>query len=200
MTPRRQYAVALTCVVLGAVLVLISAGQTWATGEVAGSSAAGHLKVTGHDAAGGVAGVALVALAGIAGLVATRGRLRRVVAVVVILAGLSVVAQAVASDLHGALDKAAATAAGVSSAHATRVQTTLAGWVCVLGGLLIIAGGWLAVRHGKDWPAMGSRYERSGARTDRPLDTWAALDQGIDPTADVDAAEADPADPGRMQP
>ena len=128
------------------------------------------------------------------GLVATRGAARRLVALVVMCSGLWVAFWTVFTDVSGALDDAAAKAAGVSSAHATSPQTGVWGWVCIAGGTLIVAGGWLAYFYGDAWPTMGSRYERSGARTGRPLDTWAALDQGIDPTADPDSA-----DPGRMQ-
>ena len=184
MSPRREYAFSIGLILFGAVLVLVSSGRTWATGEVAtagGSTASATLRVTGNDAAGGAVGMALLAAAGIAALVATRGRLRRIVAIVIVVTGVSIVLNAVLSGLTGVLDEAARKSAGVTSAHATAVETTIAPWICVLGGLLIIAGGVLAVVHGAAWPAMGSRYERAPAT----LDPWSALDQGIDPTLDA---------------
>jgi uncharacterized membrane protein (TIGR02234 family) len=193
VSPRRKYALALGLIVLGAVLVLVSSGRTWATGQVTtagGSTASATLRVTGSDAAGGLVGLALLAAAGIAALVATRGRLRRIVAVVIILTGVSVVLNAVFSGLTRVLDEAARKSAGVTSAHATAVQTTIAPWVCVLGGLLIVAGGVLALRHGGEWPSMGARYERAPST----MDPWAALDQGLDPTLDREPPGGSPPD------
>ena len=197
MSPRREYALALGLILLGAVLVLVSSGRTWATGEATsgGSTTAAALRVTGNEAAGGISGLALLAAAGIAALVATRGRLRRVVAVVIILTGISVVTNAVFSDLSGALDEAARKSAGVSSAHATATQTTISAWICVLGGLLIIAGGVLAALHGRSWPALGTRYERGPVT----LDPWSALDQGIDPTLDAEGGVPEDVPPDRMR-
>jgi uncharacterized membrane protein (TIGR02234 family) len=196
VSPRREYALALGLILFGAVLVLVSSGRTWATGEATsgGSTTAAALHVTGNEAAGGLAGLALLAATGIAALVATRGRLRRVVAVVIILAGISVVTNAVFSDLSGALDEAARKSAGVSSAHATATQTTISPWVCVLGGLLIIAGGVLAALHGPSWPGLGARYERGPAT----LDPWSALDQGIDPTLEPEPIRPEDVPPDRM--
>lgn len=184
MSPRREYAFSLGLILLGAVLVVVSSGRTWATGEVAtagGSTASATLRVTGSDAAGGLVGLALLSAAGVAALVASRGRLRKIVAIVIVLTGVSIVLNAVFSGLTGVLDEAARKSAGVTSAHATAVETTIAPWICVLGGLLIVAGGVLAVLHGGTWSAMGSRYDRAPAT----LDPWSALDQGIDPTLDA---------------
>ncbi len=65
---------------------------------------------------------------------------------------------------------------------------------CVLGGVAVAAGGFLAVRHGHLWSAMSSRYERTPApavvrRESSDLEpadnraAWDALDRGDDPTA-----------------
>jgi uncharacterized membrane protein (TIGR02234 family) len=62
----------------------------------------------------------------------------------------------------------------------------------VLAGLLGIGAGLLAVLRGRTWPAMGRRYERSGAPAarrpetdeDRAQAAWKALDRGDDPTQD----------------
>src|SRR5262249_15946485 len=170
---RRQYVLALTLVVVGALLVLVSSGRTWATGTAVtggGSTTTGELHVSGNDAADGLVGLALLALAGVAALAATRGRLRRVVAVGGLLTGLTGGLRWVFRDLRGALDEEARKAAGVSSAHATAVQPTVAAWVCVLGGLLILAGGLMAALRAGRWPEMGTRYERRPTQ----LDPWAA--------------------------
>jgi uncharacterized membrane protein (TIGR02234 family) len=198
VTPRRSYLAALGLLLLGAVVVLVSAGRVWGSADVAGaagSTAAGDLHVTGADVSGAFPALGLVALAGVLAVVAARGVVRRVVGGFLCLVGVTVAVLAVVTDVDAALDHAARVAAGVSSAQATHESTSAWPWICALGGLLVAVAGALTALRSADWPALGGRYERAGAGTGRPLDTWAALDQGIDPTADPDSA-----DPGRMQP
>ncbi|MEU0221373.1 TIGR02234 family membrane protein, partial [Streptomyces sp. NPDC006265] len=65
-------------------------------------------------------------------------------------------------------------------------------YVAVVGGVLILVAGLLALRYGRLWPAMSGRYERGATPQprrkapavdpDRPEDLWKALDRGEDPT------------------
>ncbi|WCN79934.1 Trp biosynthesis-associated membrane protein [Micromonospora sp. LH3U1] len=131
--------------------------------------------------------LALVTLAGGGAVLATRGRLRRVLGVLLGALGLAVAAgggYGLVADVGGSVSRQ---------------------WpaLCLVGGLLAAAGGlWTALRGG-DWPAMGARYERpmrtapetastpagpavsptpmAGRRT---TEAWEALDRGEDPTAD----------------
>ena len=202
MSPRRSYLASLGLLLLGAVVVLVSAGRVWGSAEVAGSTgstAAGGLDVTGADVSGAFPALGLLALAGVLAVVATRGVVRRVVGGFLCLVGVTVTVLAVVTDVDAALDHAARVASGVSSAQATHESTSAWPWLCAIGGLLVAVAGALTALRSAAWPALGGRYERAGARTDRSLDAWAALDQGIDPTADINAADADQADPGRMQ-
>ncbi|GAA2516985.1 hypothetical protein GCM10010201_12190 [Pilimelia columellifera subsp. columellifera] len=68
-------------------------------------------------------------------------------------------------------------------------------WVAatVVAGATLVAAGVVTARHGRHWPTLGARYQRSpagapGARDGRaaegPAETWAALDRGEDPTLD----------------
>jgi len=124
---------------------------------------------------------------------ATRRIGRYAVAGLLTLSGIGAAATALARrGDHGALDSAAATATGLT--RATAVHTSVTGWplVAVAGGLLLVAAGLLALRHGQRWPAMSSRYDLGDgpARTrtpapvdpDRAEDLWKALDRGEDPT------------------
>jgi hypothetical protein len=54
----------------------------------------------------------------------------------------------------------------------------------VLCGLVVAAAGVLAIRFGRDWPAMGARYDRTAhpVQLDQKLDMWDAMDRGEDPT------------------
>ncbi|WP_051367333.1 Trp biosynthesis-associated membrane protein [Hamadaea tsunoensis] len=140
--------------------------------------------------------VALVALAGTGALLALRG-LRSAAAVLVVLAGLTLLAGGV-------------TGFGTSAWRAV---------IVLAGGLAVVVGGSLALVTGRSWPSMSTRYERTGSEDDsvagapasgepvgEPIagengrdsaaagvrstapaptskDVWDALDRGEDPTA-----------------
>ena len=173
---------------LGRAVVLCLAGAglaLWAVTRVWSKSVTARTGLTdlradhpGTDAAPLVLGLALVGLAGAGALLATRGVLRRILGALITLAGAGVVAGTIAG--RAGLDIGSAGLGGTAWPVA-----------CALGGLLVIAGGWSAVRHGHEWPAMGARYER-GATTPAPTGgsgpvdaraAWDALDRGDDPTA-----------------
>jgi Tryptophan-associated transmembrane protein (Trp_oprn_chp) len=116
-------------------LILAGAGTVWVN--------------AGDGQRFGARGVALLALAGGGALLATRGTVRRLVALTVMLAGLGL---ALAGNV-----------------------------VAIISGLLVVAGGTLAVVTCPAWPVMGARYER--AVEPEGTDLWAALDRGEDPTA-----------------
>ncbi|WP_327034663.1 Trp biosynthesis-associated membrane protein [Micromonospora ureilytica] len=131
--------------------------------------------------------LALVTLAGGGAVLATRGRLRRVLGVLLGVLGLAVAAgggYGLVADVGGVVSRQ---------------------WpaLCLLGGLLAAVGGWWTAVRGGDWPAMGARYERpartapeaASAQSDpggpptplagrRTTEAWDALDRGEDPTAD----------------
>lgn len=98
-------------------------------------------------AGGGLSTV--VVLAAVGALIATKGWLRRAIAVVII--GLGV--------------------------HAAVAGSVMA----IISGLLVVAGGVVALVTCPKWPVMGSRYERASKTDD--TDLWSALDRGHDPTA-----------------
>ncbi|RKN51306.1 Trp biosynthesis-associated membrane protein [Micromonospora endolithica] len=128
--------------------------------------------------------LALVALAGGGAVLATRGRLRRALGVLITLLGLTVAG----GGGYGLV-------AGFDG-EVSRQWPAL----CLVGGVLAVAGGLLTARRGHRWPAMGARYERPARRTagaaQRPGDgaaagpvvgrgttqAWDALDRGEDPT------------------
>ncbi|MEV4708246.1 Trp biosynthesis-associated membrane protein [Actinoplanes sp. NPDC049316] len=167
------------CSVAGAAVALFGVTRTWAV-EVTTRPGLPELRSTrtGTEVAPWVLALALVALAGGGALLATRGAVRRVLGALLALAGLGVVAGAITG--RAGLDVGAAGAGG-----------TVWPVACVAGGLLVLAGGWSALRHGHEWPGMGARYERRpqeapAAPEDQRVDTraaWDALDRGDDPTA-----------------
>ena len=128
--------------------------------------------------------LSLVALAAWGVLLATRGAVRRILAVLALAAALGVVATVIAGHqtMPGEIR------ADFEGLRRHRCAGPLHG--VVLGG----RGGrgrlgdaaMLAVREVRDWPEMGSRYDApGGGPADDPesnLDMWKAIDEGRDPT------------------
>nr|WP_300052858.1 Trp biosynthesis-associated membrane protein [uncultured Nocardioides sp.] len=156
-------------------------GMTW--GEVATSPLATAL--------------AFVVLACWGVLLVTRGRFRRAVAALSVLAGVGYAATVVWAPftLPDHLVAQVRRRTGL-----TLDDTSLTGWywLAVVAALLVLASTVLALRLVRTWPEMGSRYDApTGARggdstapaeapADQPtenIDIWKALDEGRDPTA-----------------
>jgi uncharacterized membrane protein (TIGR02234 family) len=180
---RRSYFLTLLACLAGAGLSLYAITRTWSIHLTPRSGMSDLREVrTGTDLEPWVTGLAVVALAGTGALLATSGRLRRVVGVILALAGVGVLTGTIAG--RAGLDP------GSAGAGATVWPVA-----CALGGLLIIAGGVTAVRRGHHWPKMSARYDRTGpAATTTPAQrdpaaaaadhraAWDALDRGDDPT------------------
>ncbi|WUT78290.1 TIGR02234 family membrane protein [Streptomyces sp. NBC_00669] len=202
-TAYRALAVALACGVLGASLVLLAAGKTWAHGTASSAGHAMPVHAGGSQMTALPGALALVGLASLVAIFAVRRVGRYVVAALLTLSGLGAAVTALTRrGDHGALDSAAATATSLT--HATAAHTSTTGWpfVSVAGGLLLLLAGLIALRHGSRWPAMSSRYDRPGVRAarasappvvdpDRPEDLWKALDRGEDPTEDPAAGHVE---------
>ena len=163
MSSRREYALALALLALGAFLLLIALSKSWSVADAAlldGVTPSRARAVSGASVAPAAAAAAWIAFAGIAGVIATRAWGRVLVGVVLLLS-------------------AAAGAVSVVDAWTTP-------WAPIaLAGLAAAgAAGLLAVVHGRRWPALGTRYERTpavdGAADERAV--WDALDRGEDPT------------------
>lgn len=191
---RRSLAAALLCGALGAAVTLLASRQQWAEGTATVAGGALPLTAKGSEVTGVPAALAVVGLAALVAVFAVRRFGRVLVAVLLALSGAGTVAAALlgASD-SSALDEKAARAAGDTAATAGALSHTGWPYVAAAGGVLLLLAGLLALRHGRLWPAMSGRYERSGAPRsggasrrpvdpDRPEDLWKALDRGEDPT------------------
>ncbi|NJP44808.1 TIGR02234 family membrane protein [Actinacidiphila epipremni] len=200
----RTLAVALPAGAVGASLVLVAAGKTWARGYAAFGQSSLPVHATGSDTTALPGALALVGLASLVAVFAVRRVGRYVVAALLTLSGLGATVTALTRrGDRAALNEAASSASGLAHETARHVSTT--GWplVCAAGGLLLLAAGLLALRYGPAWPAMSGRYDRPGAARpvrerarasaaasrrpvavdpDRAEDLWKALDRGEDPT------------------
>jgi hypothetical protein len=161
MTGRRALSVAVGLCVLGSALAWFAATRTWneiLTHRVAPLPPATQTQ-TGGEVLPGLPALAVVGLAGAGAVLATRGLVRRLVGVLLMLAGL-----------------------GLAGGGLVGLGEADTAWpvLCAAAGLLVMAGGLYTVARGQYWPHMGTRYERSApaARTE----PWEALDRGEDPT------------------
>ena len=192
-TAHQALAVALGVGVIGSSLVLLAAGKTWARGTAGGAGQQLAVHASGSQTTALPGALALVGLASLVAVFAVRRVGRYTVAALLALSGLGAAGTALARRAdQGALNSAAATATGLT--HATASHTGSTGWplVSVVGGVLLLIAGLLALRYGQRWPAMSSRYDRGDGRArvrtpapvdpDRAEDLWKALDRGEDPT------------------
>ncbi|MFD3335568.1 TIGR02234 family membrane protein [Streptomyces sp. NPDC058700] len=190
---RRSLAAALLLGALGATVVLLSAGQIWAEGTASVGGGTVPVEADGGSVTGVPTALAIVGLAALFAVFAVRRTGRTLVAALLALSGAGAALAAVlgASD-SAALDAEAARISGDTAAAVAGLSHTVWPYVTAAGAVLILLAGLFALRFGKSWPAMGGRYERTGApragrRTptadpDRPEDLWKALDRGEDPT------------------
>jgi len=202
--PAREYAAGLGLLVLGSVGVLGTAALPWVTAHIddptLGASAA-RVELSGTALAPALSPLALVALAAVVGVLASRGALRRLVGVVVLVAGIGLVWLVVSARLDPAVvTRAARTATGTTTAVSAE-SWTLA-WLPSLGCALIVCAAAVVVivRAGR-WPTLSPRYDRAGNASPQggavKADAWSQLDRGEDPTAD--ASHPLPADPDLAQ-
>ncbi|WP_217237321.1 TIGR02234 family membrane protein [Streptomyces sp. AC555_RSS877] len=191
---RRSLAVALLSGALGAAVALLATRQEWSQGTATVAGGSFPLTATGSDVTGVPASLAIVGLAALVAVFAVRRAGRFVVAALLALSGAGTIAAALLGvGDSSALDEQAAKASGDTSATVDALSHTAWPYVAVAGGALLLLAGLLALRYGRQWPAMSGRYERSGAPRprrqapaadpDRPEDIWKALDRGEDPTS-----------------
>jgi uncharacterized membrane protein (TIGR02234 family) len=183
-------ALGLTSAGLGA----YAASKPWVTGTGADSSVESSVGVA-TTAFGEIASsplgtaLAFVVLACWGVLLVTRGRFRRGIAALAVLAALgyvATVAWAPFSLPDHLVDQVRVRTGGVLD------ETSLTGWfwLAVVAALLVLGTTVLALRLVRTWPEMGSRYDSPAdareATTEQPtenIDIWKALDEGRDPTA-----------------
>jgi len=175
-------------------VALVGVGRPWAQVEVATPGMPTQsVEVVGSSVAPGVGALALVVVTASLALLPTGGRLRQVVAALLLLASVGVVVGCALAG--GELDDAllrevTATSSGEGAAGASY---PLWRWVSLAGGLAGAALGAWALRRSADWPVMGSRYDAPAAappgvpardpdKEPEETDLWRAMDRGEDPT------------------
>jgi hypothetical protein len=176
------------------VLALISWTQPWFSLTLTGASSATHaITAQGDEAAPGLPALTLAALALIAALTLAGTIFRRVLGVLEVLIGASIVLAAVValSDPVAASAKLVTKATGVSGeasvgALVASVSQTPWPWIAAILGALIALLGILLLAVGHRWPDSSRRFQASAPTEDTAHGTatdWDSLTGGTDPTS-----------------
>ena len=191
MADRRTFGAVVGLGLASAVLAAVAGRQPWAAGSAPGGF--GELSATveaGKVPAAGALSLVVLACWGV--LLVTRGTVRRVVAVLAVLAALGLAATVVVG-FSTAPDHVRDAYHELGVDHPD-VGLTGWYWVAAPATLLTLLTTLAAVRLVPSWPEMGRRYDAPAdaapaAPADQPpaerenLDLWKAMDEGRDPTA-----------------
>lgn len=159
-----------------------------ASGAAARTAESGFVTYDAHMPV--VTALGLVGLACWGVILVTRGRVRRAVAALAVLAALGVVVAVVLaySQVPDQLGDELA-AVGVTEPG---IGHTVWFWIAAVAAVLSVLAAALAVAWAPSWPEMGTKYDAPGAQPAAPvvepeeqtsLDLWKAMDEGRDPTA-----------------
>lgn len=201
---RRLYGGTVLLGVASATAVAVGVSQPWIRGT---ASVAGlpriEVTVTGADLAPLAGALGLVLLAAFGAVLATRGRARQGVGLLIV-AGAAVVVAAAAHPADASVilsDRLAAK--GWSPAAGYSASTQAWRWLVLAGAAACLCAGMLVVSRGASWPTMGRRYDAPetvapSARAGSELGEsdvvdeealWRALDEGRDPTREPSQAQ-----------
>lgn len=189
---RQMYARTLVLGLISAGAVAVGVSKPWvtATATVTGLPVI-SASVDGTDVAPLAGALGFVLLAGLGAVVATRGRLRRGLGLLIVVAAAVVLAAAIhPGDTQRGIEQALSAKGWSGGPYRTgvgwwRVLTGVGGCGCLLAGALV-------ARFGASWASMGARYDAPGSTSataagDLPAaptetDLWRSIDSGHDPT------------------
>jgi uncharacterized membrane protein (TIGR02234 family) len=204
---RREMVLVVVLTVVGAGVLLLVSGQTWAHAVVREPPLPQTVvNLPGRTVAPLVAALGIVGLAAVIALLATRGIARVVIGAVIAICGAVVVAATAsvsATDVrNGSALRDRASAAALRDAQ---VSVRLESWrhVAAAGGLVLVAAGLFAAARGRTWSGMGRRFDAPTLAPSQPAvpaagvaeepagraaddaddaDLWARIERGDDPT------------------
>lgn len=193
MRQRPEFAAAVVVLAIGAAAVLLLASREWQT--IGPRSVA----VTGRTLDAAPTALGVVALAGAVAVIATRGRVRQAIGVLVAAAGAVAIWRSAAALPAVSASRAeqivrAKQQVNVIGGAAPEVTThPVWGALSVVAAVLVLAAGVLIAVRGGRWQGMSVRYRapgdvapHRGERTDpdsrQDSSLWASLERGDDPT------------------
>lgn len=201
MTGRRAYTLSVLAGILAGGAGFFAASRAWSTVTVRTAGLpTDRVSVDGSQALPIVGAMALVVMAGSIAVLATAGRVRVAVGLVIAAAAAVSVAFILTgtTSLRDAMVQQVASSPAMAGDGAAQLRVAEQAdgspwrWVALVAAVLGLAVGAAVVAYGRAWPVMGRRYEapsapgadvadmRSGQASD--ADLWKALDRGDDPT------------------
>ena len=189
-TTRRTFGPVVLLGLGSATLLAVAGNRTWAEAEAGSARDLSSLALS-VDAGKmpAATATALVLLAAWGVVLVTRGRVRRLVAALGVLAALG----ALASVVVGWSSVTDALRSDLASVGVTEVDIghTVWFWAAAVGTVISLVSTVAAVVLVPGWPEMGGRYDAPGSAAPPPpapedqssLDLWKAMDEGRDPTA-----------------
>jgi hypothetical protein len=184
-TRDRTFGPAVAAGLVGTALAAVAGSRDWASARADAAGIRVEASVTGAESQPLVPALALVALAAWGVVLVTRGRVRRGVSAVGLLASVGSLVGVVLG--FGAAQEDAQEAAVARGATGDVFATSLSPWyyLAAAGALLAAAAFAVAVARSPRWPAMGTKYDAPSGRSTPPddEDMWRALDEGRDPTS-----------------
>lgn len=165
----------------GGTFAAVRADWSRATAAAAGLPEV-ELAVSGSDVVPGAVGLAVLVMAAGAGVLAAGPRLRRVIGLLVVVAG--VVGVVLTTGLGSSMDTAQQRAIDEAAASGADVawEATLARPLASAGFVLVALLGLLVAWFGPRWATMGRKYDAPAAREPDASDLWKSMDDGVDPT------------------
>lgn len=206
---RREIVAVVGLTVLGSALTLLAAGQPWAHAVVSEPPLPSQVvDLSGRAVAPLTAALGIAALAAAVAVLASRGRWRIVVGIVIALAGAAIVGTSASlSAGHIQTGSALRDRAPAASHRDAAVAVELRPWrhVAAGGGVMLVGAGLLTIARGRVLATMGRRYDAPTTTTPAapseaaPLpeshpaaqapaaraeaDLWEQIERGEDPTA-----------------
>jgi uncharacterized membrane protein (TIGR02234 family) len=191
---RRLYGPIVLGLLAAGAMALFAVTRAWATATVRTPGVPiDEVQASGADAAPVLVALAIVVIAAALAVVASGGWFRQLVGLTIATVAAWAAVRALSVDIAGA-PMARALLDSPANLGATRVVPDVSSWPVVAGIAFAIAAalGLLVIAFGRQWPRMGSRYDRpsaaasmapSGSSPDLDdADVWRALDDGHDPT------------------
>lgn len=169
-----------------AVILLVAANtRTWVSGSVTDAVLQGaHTEASGGKAAPALLAAALVGAAAVLATLTTGRIARWIAAVITLLAGVVTVVAVlvVVRNPVKTLADVATTMTGHTGDRKVTADLTLWPWIGLLGGVLLVLTGVLAIIGARTWSGLSSRYDAPTAAKATARSDWDMLTDGEDPT------------------
>lgn len=187
---RRLYGPIVIGLLTAGAVALFAVTRAWATATVRTPGVPiDRVEASGADGAPVLVALAIVVLAAGLAVVASGGWFRQLVGLVIAAVAAWAAVRALSVDIAGA-PIARALAESPANLGSARPVPDVSSWPVVAAvafGLAALCG-LVVIAFSREWPRMGSRYDRPAGLPPAPLggveetDLWRALDDGRDPT------------------